>query len=67
MTLMSIKTEGALLGQPGNGVPPMVSHHHVAMALGHPVDFSDTLGASGLGGGMDMDGRRKRAKIEVIE
>ncbi|KAF9135417.1 kinase-regulated stress-responsive transcription factor skn7 [Mortierella sp. GBA39] len=67
MTLMSIKTEGSLLGQPGsNGVPQMVSHHHVAMTLGHPVDFGDALGAAGMGG-MDMDPRRKRAKIEVIE
>ncbi|KAF9119218.1 kinase-regulated stress-responsive transcription factor skn7 [Mortierella sp. 14UC] len=70
MTLMSIKTEGALLGQPGNngGLPAMVSHHHVAMTLGHPIDFGDTLGGVGGGmGGMDLDGRRKRAKIEVIE
>ncbi|KAF9538201.1 kinase-regulated stress-responsive transcription factor skn7 [Mortierella hygrophila] len=68
MTLMSIKTEGSLLGQPGSngGVPQMVSHHHVAMTLGHPVDFGDALGAAGMGG-MDMDPRRKRAKIEVIE
>ncbi|KAG0210796.1 kinase-regulated stress-responsive transcription factor skn7 [Mortierella sp. NVP41] len=67
MTLMSIKTEGPLLGQPGNGVPSMVNHHHVAMTLGHPVDFGDTFGGAGGMGAMDIDGRRKRAKIEVIE